>query len=87
MLVLSIYTPNITIAIELLGSFASCNVFVFPGMCMVAMARRFKNKLACNVLKYYGIFVMLTGALFFVIVMVQVSHDLQSSSEEHILCK
>ncbi|KAH9529710.1 hypothetical protein DERF_003579 [Dermatophagoides farinae] len=42
-LILAIVTPNITIAIETLGSLAACNVFVFPGICMVSLARRHLN--------------------------------------------
>ncbi|KAJ6221221.1 hypothetical protein RDWZM_007033 [Blomia tropicalis] len=42
-LMLAVVTPNITIAIEMLGSLAACNVFVFPGMCMVSLAYRHLN--------------------------------------------
>lgn len=39
-LLLALVTPNITIAIGCLGSLASCNVFVFPGLVLVSLARR-----------------------------------------------
>ncbi|KAH9424502.1 hypothetical protein DERP_004687 [Dermatophagoides pteronyssinus] len=42
-LILAVITPNITIAIETLGSLAACNVFVFPGICMVSLASRHLN--------------------------------------------
>ncbi|KAI7697846.1 Putative sodium-coupled neutral amino acid transporter 7 [Sarcoptes scabiei] len=42
-LILAIVTPNITIAIETLGSLAACNVFVFPGICMISLASRHLN--------------------------------------------
>lgn len=34
---LSIFTPNITVVIELLGCLASANVFIFPGLCLLSM--------------------------------------------------
>ena len=62
-LLLAVVTPNISIAISMLGkclrnvvrnityslpgSLAACNVFVFPGMCLVSLARRHLNG-------YYG---------------------------------
>ncbi|CAG2165230.1 unnamed protein product [Oppiella nova] len=39
-LILALVIPNITIAIGFLGSLAACNVFVFPGLCMTALAKR-----------------------------------------------
>ncbi|CAG2101725.1 unnamed protein product [Medioppia subpectinata] len=39
-LVLALVIPNITIAIGFLGSLAACNVFIFPGLCMTALAKR-----------------------------------------------
>ncbi|XP_054165008.1 sodium-coupled neutral amino acid transporter 7-like [Oppia nitens] len=89
-LILSIVTPNITIAIELLGSLASCNVFIFPGLCMVALAKR-RAHLGNNVLfnkslLIYGVVVILTGAFIFVIVFIQVINDLLYSEGESLLC-
>ncbi|CAG2161906.1 unnamed protein product [Oppiella nova] len=90
-LLLSIVTPNITIAIELLGSLASCNVFVFPGLCMVALAKRMSrlgtNVLFSKALHIYGLLVILTGAFIFVIVFIQVINDLLYSEGEALLCK
>lgn len=40
-LMLAIVTPNITVAIGFLGSLASCNVFIFPGLALVALSRRY----------------------------------------------
>ncbi len=37
-LLLAIVTPNITVAIGFLGSLASCNVFVYPGMALITLA-------------------------------------------------
>lgn len=72
------------------GSLASCNVFVFPGLCMVALAKRMKrlgdNVLFSKVLYIYGIFVMLIGAFISVIVIVQVVNLLLYAEGEHALC-
>ena len=40
-LVLAIVTPNITVAIGFLGSLASCNVFIFPGLALISLARQY----------------------------------------------
>lgn len=40
-LLLAIVTPNITVAIGFLGSLASANVFIFPGLALVALSRRY----------------------------------------------
>ena len=85
-LILSIFTPNITVAIELLGSFAACNVFIFPGLCMVALSLRFEN-LTGKLMKAYGILIIITGAFMGTIVLFQVFNDLYNAPpEEHILC-
>ncbi|CAG2101308.1 unnamed protein product [Medioppia subpectinata] len=90
-LILSIVTPNITIAIELLGSLAACNVFVFPGLCMVALAKRMAHfgdhVLFSKGLYIYGFLVIITGAFIFVIVFIQVINDLLYSEGETLLCK
>lgn len=39
-LLLAIVTPNITVAIGFLGSLASCNVFVYPGMALISLSWR-----------------------------------------------
>lgn len=43
-LVLAIYTPNIGVVIELLGSLASMNVFIFPSICLIAIVDRMHEK-------------------------------------------
>ncbi|CAG2113653.1 unnamed protein product [Medioppia subpectinata] len=39
-LILSVLTPNITIAIGFLGAIGACNSFIFPGICMICLSRR-----------------------------------------------
>ncbi|KAG9508800.1 putative sodium-coupled neutral amino acid transporter 7 [Fragariocoptes setiger] len=41
--VLALYAPNISITIQLLGSLASVNVFVFPGMCLISLTKRLRR--------------------------------------------
>ena len=45
-LVLAVYTPNIGIVIELLGSLASMNVFIFPSICLIVITDRMQDKLS-----------------------------------------
>ncbi|KAJ6217860.1 hypothetical protein RDWZM_009017 [Blomia tropicalis] len=47
-LALAIITPNITVAIGFLGSLASCNVFIFPGLAVISLAFRYKKILRSN---------------------------------------
>lgn len=42
-LVLAIVIPNITIAIGFLGSLASCNVFIFPGIALFSLIKRYRK--------------------------------------------
>ena len=45
-LVLAVYTPNIGVVIELLGSLASMNVFIFPSICLIVITDRMQDKLS-----------------------------------------
>lgn len=45
-LLLAIYTPNIGIVIELLGSLASMNVFIFPSICLIVIVDRMQDKIS-----------------------------------------
>lgn len=45
-LLLSIYTPDISVVLELLGSLASINVFIFPGACLVSIVSRLNDKVS-----------------------------------------
>lgn len=40
-LIMALLIPNITIAIGFLGSLASCNVFIFPGLALIILSRRY----------------------------------------------
>lgn len=40
---LAIFAPDISATLQLLGSMASINVFVFPGMCLIALTRRLRQ--------------------------------------------
>ncbi|GIY39326.1 sodium-coupled neutral amino acid transporter 7 [Caerostris extrusa] len=39
-LLLAVLAPNIGVVIELLGCLASVNIFIFPGLCLIALAIR-----------------------------------------------
>lgn len=39
---LAAFAPDISVTLQLLGSMASINVFVFPGMCLVSLTRRLR---------------------------------------------
>lgn len=40
---LAVFAPDISVTLQLLGSMASINVFVFPGMCLVSLTRRLRR--------------------------------------------
>lgn len=40
--VLAAFAPDISVTLQLLGSMASINVFVFPGMCLVSLTHRLR---------------------------------------------
>lgn len=40
---LAIFAPDISVTLQLLGSMASINVFVFPGLCLVSLTRRLRR--------------------------------------------
>lgn len=44
-LAFAIFTPNISIVIQLLGSLASANVFIFPSLCLISIVNRDDRKL------------------------------------------
>lgn len=84
-LLLSVVTPNITVAMELLGSLASCNVFLFPGMCIISLAYRNHPRfrtLYSKMLFICGLFIMLTGVFFFFLMIYQGTRDLIYGSED-----
>lgn len=39
----AIFAPDISVTLQLLGSMASINVFVFPGMCLISLTRRLRR--------------------------------------------
>lgn len=45
-LLFAVYTPNIGIVIELLGSLASMNVFIFPSICLIVITDRMQDRLS-----------------------------------------
>jgi len=45
-LLLAVYTPNIGVVIEVLGSLASMNVFIFPSICLIAIVDRMQDKIS-----------------------------------------
>lgn len=40
---LAVFAPDISVTLQLLGSMASINVFVFPGMCLVSLTTRLRR--------------------------------------------
>lgn len=68
---LAVFTPNIGIVIELLGCLASVNIFIFPGICLIALAMREDEYLSQtkSVLKYVVASAMIVfGAFVFGVV-------------------
>jgi putative sodium-coupled neutral amino acid transporter 7 len=88
----AIYTPNIGVIIELLGSLASANVFMFPSLCLIKITQRKDQKLSSfyKVIFYiFSIFLILSGILTFGIVLYQVYEDLVTEKlpTQEVLCK
>jgi sodium-coupled neutral amino acid transporter 7/8 len=92
-LVIAIFTPNIGVVIELLGSLASANVFIFPSLCLIAIVNRPEQKITGpkKILFYaFSITLIVVGLTIFAIVMFQVVIDFQKSGENithELLCK
>lgn len=92
-LAIAVFTPNIGIVIELLGSLASANVFIFPSMCLIAITRRPDHNLSKtrrNVVYVVAALLIAMGLVMFTIVMIQVVDDFARSSEDvkhEVLCK
>lgn len=40
---LAVFAPDITLTLQLLGSMASVNVFIFPGMCLISLTKRLRR--------------------------------------------
>lgn len=92
-LAIAIFTPNIGIVIELLGSLASVNVFIFPSLCLIALARQKKEQLSRFWRLTFYIFsvtLIVLGVITFAIVLLQVYEDLKDSANgptHDVLCK
>jgi len=87
-LVLAIYTPNIGVVIELLGSLASMNTFIFPALCLISIveSKREKfSKLAKLVMYSFAIFLILFGVVLFFLVIWDVYLELTDLSEDVLL--
>lgn len=41
---LAVFAPDISVTLQLLGSMASINVFVFPGMCLISLTSRLRKR-------------------------------------------
>ena len=92
-LAIAIFTPNIGVVIELLGSLASVNVFIFPSLCLIALARQKQDTLS-RFWRYSFYIVSVTliilGVITFAIVLMQVYEDLKESANgptHDVLCK
>ncbi|XP_074605188.1 sodium-coupled neutral amino acid transporter 7-like isoform X2 [Brevipalpus obovatus] len=90
-LLFAIFTPNIGIVIELLGSLASANVFIFPSFCLISIARRETDQFSRRTRIFFIIFaisLIITGFSMFLLVLNQVYQDLSSEQPHHdVLCK
>lgn len=90
-LLFAIFTPNIGIVIELLGSLASANVFIFPSFCLISIARRETDQFSRKTRIFFIIFaisLIITGFSMFLLVLNQVYQDLSSEQPHHdVLCK
>lgn len=92
-LVIAVFTPNIGIVIELLGSLASANVFIFPSICLIAITRRPDHKFSQmrKALFYmFAVTLIVVGLIIFSIVLYQVIQDFQNAAEQvthEVLCK
>jgi len=87
-LVLAVYTPNIGVVIELLGSLASMNVFIFPSICLIVIVNRMNEKVSKftkAVLYSFSIFLILFGAIIFVLVISEVYVELTDTTSSMIL--
>lgn len=132
-LMLALIIPNITVAIGFLGSLASCNVFLFPGLALMSLARNYvhlkllrdranpititnnigdeteaednqeevrtlgtakrnrawysmRKKWVQVFLTIYGLFIILMGIVMFVIILIQVYHDVQTDIPHGAVC-
>lgn len=92
-LLIAIFTPNIGVVIELLGSLASANVFIFPSLCLIAITKRPDQKLSTTKRIFFYAFavtLIIVGMTIFSIVLYQVVIDFQTSAESithEVLCK
>ncbi|XP_023219875.1 putative sodium-coupled neutral amino acid transporter 7 isoform X1 [Centruroides sculpturatus] len=84
---LAVFTPNISVVIELLGCLASINIFVFPGMCLVSLMLKedpdmneFRTR--C-LLTLAGVMIAFGSFIFGVVVIQVLMYDLQKGGEEH----
>ncbi|XP_035233167.1 putative sodium-coupled neutral amino acid transporter 7 [Stegodyphus dumicola] len=88
-LLLAVFTSGIGIVIKYLGSVASANIFIYPGICLVKMAIKEDSDLKSNrsrFLVFYGIFIAAMGAFCFGVVLFQAI--LSNDSDPPIkLCK
>ena len=91
-IILAVVTPNISIPIQFLGAIGVCNSFIFPGLCMVALARRkLENSFTRNRglmlgLLLWGLLVILLGMLMFFFVIIRAINDIVNPHEEVELC-
>jgi sodium-coupled neutral amino acid transporter 7/8 len=89
---IAIFTPNIGVVIEILGSLASVNVFIFPSLCLMAIAKRRQDQLSKftrYVFNGFAVSLIVMGVVMFGIVMMQVVEDIKGSGNipHEVLCK
>jgi sodium-coupled neutral amino acid transporter 7/8 len=74
-LLLAIYTPSIGIVIELLGSLASANVFIFPSFCLIVIAKRHfaeSRRYVRNAIYAISVLMIVFGTLVFLLVLTEI---------------
>lgn len=87
-LLLAIYTPSIGVVIELLGSLASANVFVFPSLCLIVIAKRqlsAQHRWLRNSLYVLSIILIVFGILVFLLVLSEIGIQLVNGKPHEVL--
>ena len=84
-LVVSLFTPNISVAIEFMGVLTVCTAFIFPALCMISLSNDHDHK--SKFLKFIGITFILIGILMFFVIFYRALNGLNNLSENEYLCK
>jgi sodium-coupled neutral amino acid transporter 7/8 len=64
---IAVFAPDISVTLQLLGSMASINVFVFPGMCLVSLTRHLRRAVLATLLYFYSALLIIFGVFIFIL--------------------